>query len=109
MFDTAVPEFKALRLRSNKGFLQEFITPIVKASKDGEVKQFFTMVEYEKWKKKTKQGAGWKIKYYKGLGTSTSAEAKDYFGKIYDHRIDFRLVHRVVVLCVACVCRIIIP
>jgi len=77
-------------LRSNKGFLQEFITPIVKASKDGEVKQFFTMVEYEKWKKNTKQGAGWKIKYYKGLGTSTAAEAKDYFGKIYDHRIDFR-------------------
>jgi DNA gyrase/topoisomerase IV subunit B len=24
-------------------------------------------------------GKGWKIKYYKGLGTSTSAEAKDYF------------------------------
>lgn len=70
----------------------------MKASKDGEVKQFFTMVEYEKWKKNTKQGAGWKIKYYKGLGTSTAAEAKDYFGKIYDHRIDFRRVHGVVVL-----------
>ena len=79
-----------LRLRGKQGFLQQFITPIVKASKDGKVQQFFTMVEYEKWKKKTKDGAGWKIKYYKGLGTSTAAEAKDYFGKIQDHRIDFR-------------------
>jgi len=77
-------------LRGKQGFLQQFITPIVKATKDGKVLQFFTMVEYEKWKKKTKDGAGWKIKYYKGLGTSTAAEAKDYFGKIQDHRIDFR-------------------
>ena len=79
-----------VRLRGKQGFLQQFITPIVKATKDGKVLQFFTMVEYEKWKKKTKDGAGWKIKYYKGLGTSTAAEAKDYFGKIQDHRIDFR-------------------
>ncbi|CAE7523479.1 top-2 [Symbiodinium natans] len=77
-------------LRSNKGFLQQFVTPIVKATKDGTVLQFFTMVEYEKWKQKTKDGAGWKIKYYKGLGTSTAAEAKEYFGNIHDHRIDFK-------------------
>ena len=79
-----------LRLRGNKGFLQQFVTPIVKATKDGHVIQFFTMVEYEKWKTKTRDGAGWKIKYYKGLGTSTAAEAKEYFGNIHDHRIDFK-------------------
>ncbi|CAJ1380286.1 unnamed protein product [Effrenium voratum] len=77
-------------LRDNKCFLQQFITPIVKATKDGQVKQFFTMVEYEKWKQKSKDGAGWKIKYYKGLGTSTAAEAKEYFSKIQEHRIDFK-------------------
>ncbi|CAE7296829.1 top-2 [Symbiodinium pilosum] len=77
-------------LRGNKGFLQQFVTPIVKATKDGHVIQFFTMVEYEKWKTKTRDGAGWKIKYYKGLGTSTAAEAKEYFGNIHDHRIDFK-------------------
>jgi len=77
-------------LRSNKGFLQQFVTPIVKATKDGKVEQFFTMVEYEKWKAKTKDVAGWKIKYYKGLGTSTAAEAKEYFGNIHDHRMDFK-------------------
>lgn len=79
-----------LRLRGKQNFLQQFITPIVKATKDGQVKQFYTMVEYEKWKKKSKDGAGWKIKYYKGLGTSTAAEAKEYFSKIHDHRIEFR-------------------
>ena len=78
------------RLKGNKGFLQQFVTPIVKATKDGQVHQFFTMVEYEKWKAKTKDGAGWKIKYYKGLGTSTAAEAKEYFGNIHHHRIDFK-------------------
>eukprot|EP00438_Fugacium_kawagutii_P026524 Skav209483 [mRNA] locus=scaffold1892:114718:134983:+ [translate_table: standard] len=77
-------------LRGKQNFLQQFITPIVKATKDGQVKQFYTMVEYEKWKKKSKDGAGWKIKYYKGLGTSTAAEAKEYFSKIQDHRIEFR-------------------
>lgn len=85
-----------LRLRDNKCFLQQFITPIVKATKDGQVKQFFTMVEYEKWKQKSKDGAGWKIKYYKGLGTSTAAEAKEYFSKIQEHRIDFKPIAKFV-------------
>lgn len=34
------------------------------------------MPEYEAWKKDTDGGKGFKIKYYKGLGTSTSKEAK---------------------------------
>lgn len=32
---------------------------------------------------------GWKIKYYKGLGTSTNKEAQEYFANIQKHRIDF--------------------
>lgn len=32
---------------------------------------------------------GWTIKYYKGLGTSTSAEAKDYFSHLNVHEVDF--------------------
>jgi len=31
----------------------------------------------------------YKIKYYKGLGTSTSIEAKEYFKAIDKHRIRF--------------------
>jgi len=31
-----------------------------------------------------------KIKYYKGLGTSTGQEAKEYFKAIDKHRIKFK-------------------
>jgi DNA topoisomerase-2 len=57
------------------GFLQQFITPIVKATKGKGFRTFFTLPEYLAWKDSTGNDAkGWKIKYYKGLGTSTSAE-----------------------------------
>jgi len=60
-------------LKANKGFVKEFVTPIVKCSKigGGDVKVFFTLNEFEAWKKKTQGGKGYKTKYYKGLGTST--------------------------------------
>ena len=65
------------------GFLQQFITPIVKATKGKQSKTFFTLPEYEAWKESTGNDAkGWKVKYYKGLGTSTSAEAKAYFSNL---------------------------
>lgn len=35
-------------------------------------------------------GRLWRIKYYKGLGTSTAAEAKEYFKAITEHTIIFR-------------------
>jgi len=72
------------------GFLQQFITPIVKATKGKQSKTFFTLPEYENWKASTGDDAkGWRIKYYKGLGTSTSAEAKDYFSNLDLHEISF--------------------
>lgn len=73
------------------GFLQQFITPIVKVSKDKSlVKTFFNVPEYEKWLESTgNNGKGWKIKYYKGLGTSTSAEAKEYFSNPDLHLVKF--------------------
>ena len=72
------------------GFLQQFITPIVKATKGKKVKTFFNLPEYEKWLESTgNDGKGWSVKYYKGLGTSTSAEAKDYFSHLDLHEINF--------------------
>jgi DNA topoisomerase-2 len=72
------------------GFLQQFITPIVKATKGKQSKTFFTLPEYQTWKDSTGNDAkGWKIKYYKGLGTSTSAEAKEYFSHLDKHEITF--------------------
>jgi DNA topoisomerase-2 len=54
------------------GFLQQFITPIVKASKGKQTKTFFTLPQYDEWMESTgNNGKGWTIKYYKGLGTST--------------------------------------
>ncbi|XP_038982287.1 DNA topoisomerase 2 [Phoenix dactylifera] len=73
-------------------FMVEFITPIVKAthSKNKTVLPFYSMPEYEAWKERLGGNAsGWSIKYYKGLGTSTSKEGKEYFHDIDKHKKDF--------------------
>jgi len=72
-----------------EGFLKEFVTPIVKVSKAGQKVSFFTQNEYEAWKEKHEGGKGWNMKYYKGLGTSTAAEAKEYFTAMEEHRLGF--------------------
>ena len=54
-------------------------TPIIKAKKGNQEKVFYNDGEYEAWKAENNDGRGWKIKYYKGLGTSTSKEFKEYF------------------------------
>jgi len=72
-----------------KGFLQQFITPIIKVSKGKKSRFFFTVPEYETWREENNGGKGWTSKYYKGLGTSTAAEAKEYFGDLDKHQIDF--------------------
>uniref|UniRef100_A0A182VUE5 DNA topoisomerase 2 n=1 Tax=Anopheles minimus TaxID=112268 RepID=A0A182VUE5_9DIPT len=72
-------------------FLEEFITPIVKATKkNGEELSFFSLPEFEEWKAETSNSHTYNIKYYKGLGTSTSKEAKEYFQNMERHRILFR-------------------
>ncbi|BFZ22006.1 hypothetical protein BsWGS_25045 [Bradybaena similaris] len=74
-------------LRHN--FVEEFITPIVKVSKGKTEKSFYSMPEFEEWKRETDNWHTFKIKYYKGLGTSTSKEAKEYFSDMQRHRIPF--------------------
>tara|TARA_B100000579_G_scaffold34566_1_gene24171 strand:+ start:10784 stop:14194 length:3411 start_codon:yes stop_codon:yes gene_type:complete len=62
--------------------IPEFIgymnTPILKATKGKELVEFYNNGEFEEWKKKQDINK-WHIKYYKGLGTSTSKEFKEYF------------------------------
>ena len=72
------------------GFLQVFITPIIKATKGTKKPMvFYTMPEYEEWRNGlSDQGKSWRIKYYKGLGTSTSKEAKEYFKSIKQNTVD---------------------
>ncbi len=51
---------------------------------------FYTLTDYERWKTANDSGRGWKIKYYKGLGTSSLQDAKSYFTDLRNHRITFR-------------------
>ena len=69
------------------GFLTSMRTPIVKVTHtDGNTTSFYNLTDYNKWKATTEKNVGglrgWKIKYYKGLGTSTENEAKDYFSNL---------------------------
>ncbi|KAI3380928.1 hypothetical protein SNEBB_005461 [Seison nebaliae] len=70
-------------------FIEEFITPIVKVSRRNTELSFFSIPEFEEWKNETENWPQWKVKYYKGLGTSTSKEAKEYFSDMQRHRIRF--------------------
>jgi len=68
-------------------FLFEFITPILKAKKGKESRSFYTLNEYQSWLAKSPKG--WKVKYYKGLGTSTTKEAKEYFTELDKNLLPF--------------------
>ncbi len=62
------------------GFVHGLPTPVVKISKGTQTIPFYTVPHFERWLSEQPDGArGWKIKYFKGLGTSTSAEAVEYF------------------------------
>lgn len=63
------------------GFITSLLTPVIKAKRASHVLNFYSVVEFEQWKEKQPGGniRDWVIKYYKGLGTSTDEEAKEYF------------------------------
>lgn len=71
------------------GFMTSMQTPIVKARKGKMIKSFYTLTDYENWQHTIKDMKKWNIKYYKGLGTSTSAEAKEYFKELHNTRINY--------------------
>jgi DNA topoisomerase-2 len=81
----------------NFDFISYMITPIVKVSLKKTVKPFYTLTDYEDWKKKTSNSNKYTIKYYKGLGTSTSVEAKQYFRelKVNDYVVTEQTDHSV--------------
>lgn len=60
-------------------FIGSILTPIVKVSKSNTKLSFYTHKEYINWKNTDESKGNWNIKYYKGLGTSTAAEAREYF------------------------------
>jgi len=69
------------------GFISFMNTPILRAKKGSQILVFYNEGEYDKWKQSMGGNTdSWNIKYFKGLGTSTSAEFKEYFAnkKIVD-------------------------
>jgi DNA topoisomerase-2 len=74
------------------GFLCTLLTPILKAFKGKTVLSFYSIPQFNEWKsgndsEESKDGRdmrGWKIKYYKGLGTSTPAEAREWFKDLHE-------------------------
>ena len=68
-------------------FVVSMVTPIIKATKASQTKSFYTDSAFRTWYGDGKPG--WKVKYYKGLGTSTSVEAREYFKIIQDLTVKF--------------------
>lgn len=75
LFHTLWPSLLTLE----KQFIKSMITPILKVTKGKQSVAFYTIGDYEEWVKKTGDYAKWSTKYYKGLGTSSASEAKEYF------------------------------
>jgi DNA topoisomerase-2 len=74
-------------------FVVSMVTPIIKATKGSQSESFYTDSAFQKWYKNECETLGhtWKIKYYKGLGTSTSAEAREYFKSITKLTVAFEV------------------
>ena len=76
-------------LLKNGGFMCSMLTPIVKVTKGKAAHSFYHLGGFQEWMEANDQGRGWHIKYYKGLGTSTTKEAKDYFRDMRVVRYDW--------------------
>ena len=74
------------------GFIGFMNTPILKARRGAQEVLFYNDGEFEAWKKQFPGEvvpASWHTKYYKGLGTSTGKEFKEYF----EHKKTVAFVH----------------
>lgn len=66
-----------------EGFLASMLTPIVKAHRSkGDNRSFYNIPDLVQWQANEGAQAGWTVKYYKGLGTSTAIEAREYFKRM---------------------------
>ena len=75
-------------LKINIDFIVKLSTPVIRASK-GKIVDFYNLPDYHKWEK-TNKASLWHVKYYKGLGTSNSTEAKEYFTDIINKLVSYK-------------------
>ena len=67
------------------GFICSLMTPLLKATRRNDVRSFYSQAEFESWRESLgEEIKGWKLKYYKGLGTSTPAEAREWFQQLHE-------------------------
>lgn len=75
-------------------FLEQFITPIVKARKKNEVHSFYSLPEFEEWKSNTPNHQTYNIKYYKGnilkIINSNSCGSNLFISSIYFCPFNFK-------------------
>jgi DNA topoisomerase-2 len=72
-----------------ESFITSLLTPIVKVTMSNkDIVPFYNLNDYEDFKNKNKDSIK-KIKYYKGLGTSTDKEAMDYFKDIDNNMLHY--------------------
>uniref|UniRef100_A0A6C0BZA6 DNA topoisomerase (ATP-hydrolyzing) n=1 Tax=viral metagenome TaxID=1070528 RepID=A0A6C0BZA6_9ZZZZ len=83
---TCLPSVLATRPK----FIERIITPLIRATpkRGGTALSFYSIPHFEDWKKSNECEA-WSLKYYKGLGTSSSREARDVFANMQSHKIAF--------------------
>ena len=79
-------------LRACPDFVRRMATPVIRVTLPNTPSQlgFFSEVEYETWRRaRVAEGAPTgRHKYYKGLGTSTAADARTYFAALEHNSID---------------------
>ncbi|MEM2159581.1 MAG: toprim domain-containing protein [Candidatus Nitrosotenuis sp.] len=75
------------------GVIHIFRTPVIKVFHGKNTYSFFTKAEFDAWERT--EGVklrGWKSKWYKGLGTSTSKEFAEYIANIDKHMVQLEIV-----------------
>lgn len=85
LFHTWWPEL----LQCSK-FMCSLATPIVKATRGKHSRVFYNLHEFHEWEKGEGSAGNWNVKYYKGLGTSTKAEGKEYFRNLTQNTVSYR-------------------
>jgi DNA topoisomerase-2 len=84
-------------------FVQRFATPIVRVTPKGAgaaanarvARRFFATQSFDRWvREEDVDLKNYHVKYFKGLGTSTNAMAREYFAAYHEHVISMRWSER---------------
>lgn len=59
-----------------RGFVDDYITPIISATRGGVTMKFYSERSYIKWKNNIPANEKWEFKYYKGLGSSKDEDVE---------------------------------